>query len=169
MRSPPPPIPRTLLDLAETADATTLACAFEEADRLRVLSVAELLELRARIHGRRGLRAFDSALAAHTYPADVRSELERRFFDLCRLNGIAPPALNVLVEGHVVDSIWASQRLVVELDGYAFHKTRAAHERDHRRDTDLALAGYTVHRFTYRQVCDQPARVIALVRSSLED
>lgn len=73
----------------------------------------------------------------------------------------------MIVEGHIVDCLWASQRLVVELDGYAFHKTQAAHERDRGRDTDLALAGYTVHRFTYRQVCDQPARVIALVRRSL--
>lgn len=40
-------IPRTLLDLAETADATTLARAFEEADRLRLLRIAELVELRA--------------------------------------------------------------------------------------------------------------------------
>ncbi len=162
-------IPRTLLDLAETVEATTLARAFEEADRLRVLSVADLLELRARSDGRRGLRAFDSALAAHTYPADTRSELERRFLDLCAEEGLPLPSLNVLVEGHVVDCLWASQRLVVELDGYAFHKTRVAHERDHGRDTDLALAGYTVHRFTSRQVCDQAARVIGLVRSSLED
>jgi Protein of unknown function (DUF559) len=162
-------IPRTLLDLAETADESTLASAFEEADRLRVLSVADLLALRASSHGRRGLRAFDLALAAHTYPADVQSELERRFHKLCIDEGIPEPALNVLVEGHVVDCLWASHRLVVELDGFRFHRTRAAHERDHSRDAHLALAGYTVRRFTYRQVRDEPAKVIALVRRALAE
>lgn len=75
--------------------------------------------------------------------------------------------MNVVVEGHLVDCLWPAERLVVELDGYEFHRTRAAHERDRGRDADLALAGYTVRRFTFTQVRSQPARVIALVRKSL--
>ncbi len=160
-------VPRTLLDLAATLDADALARAFEEADRLGLLQLADLFSLRAGSHGRRGLRAFDAALAAHTHPPDVRSELEWRFFRLCRLHDIPPPALNVLLEGHSVDCLWQRERVVVELDGYGYHRTRAAHERDHQRDVDLALAGFAVHRFSYRQVLQHPERVAALVKKAL--
>lgn len=160
-------VSRTLLDLAAVLDADALARAFEEADRLGLLHLADLFSLRARSRGRQGLRAFDSALAAHTHPPEVRSELEWRFHRLCRLHDIPPPALNVLVEGHSVDCLWQRERVVVELDGYGYHRTRAAHERDHQRDLDLALAGFAVHRFSYRQVLHRPERVAALVKKAL--
>jgi very-short-patch-repair endonuclease len=39
-------------------------------------------------------------------------------------------------------------QLVIEVDGYAFHSTRTAFERDRRRDTELLGAGYRVLRVT---------------------
>lgn len=45
-----------------------------------------------------------------------------------------------------VDIIWPAGRLVVELDGYADHGTRAAFVRDRHRDYELTLSGYTVLR-----------------------
>jgi hypothetical protein len=157
-------IPRTLLDLAEVVDRLTLKRAFEEADRLGLLHLRALDQVRARGRGRHGLAAFDAALAAHTRPPDVRSELERRFLELCEREGIPPPAVNVLVADHVVDCLWPAERLVVELDGFAYHRTRAAHDRDHERDTALAIAGFHVLRFSWSQVCDRPETVAAALR-----
>lgn len=45
-----------------------------------------------------------------------------------------------------VDLLWPEGRLVVELDGYADHGTRAAFGRDRHRDFELTLSGYTVLR-----------------------
>lgn len=45
-----------------------------------------------------------------------------------------------------VDLLWREGRLVVELDGYADHGTRAAFGRDRHRDFELTLSGYTVLR-----------------------
>lgn len=159
-------VPRTLLDLAG-GDPGSLRRALEEADRLGLLQRRALVELGDRSAGHRGIREFRQALGAHIRPPDVDSELERLFLDLCLREGIPLPSSNVLVAGHEVDCLWSSARLVVELDGYAFHRTRAAHDRDHERDVDLALAGYAVRRFTFRQVVDQPGRVAAALRQAL--
>jgi very-short-patch-repair endonuclease len=72
-----------------------------------------------------------------------------------------------VVCGFEVDACWAEQRLIVELDGYAYHSTRAAFERDRERDASLQLAGYRVLRVTYRMVEQDPRAVIRSVRSLL--
>ncbi len=58
-------------------------------------------------------------------------------------------------------------RLIVELDGYAFHRTVAAFERDRRRDAALQLAGYRVMRFTHRRLEAERATVVETVRAML--
>lgn len=161
-------VARTLLDLAAVVDPPTLRRAFEEADRLGYLDLVELRGVRSRAGGRPGLRALDSLLDAALEPPDVRSDLERRFVELCRRYRLPPPALNVLVAGHVVDAVWPDARLVVELDGYAFHRSRGAFERDRRRDADLQLAGYDVWRPTFRRLKDEPATVASEIRTMLD-
>ena len=67
----------------------------------------------------------------------------------------------------MVDFLWCSQRLVVETDGYRFHRGRLAFEADRARDVELKLLGYTVVRFTHRQVVDDPSRVARTLRTLL--
>ena len=50
----------------------------------------------------------------------------------------------MLVEGELVDALWREERVIVEADGYEFHKSRARFEADRRRDAKLLLAGYRV-------------------------
>ena len=61
--------------------------------------------------------------------------------------------------------------LVIEIEGYAFHGTRHAHERDVRRYN--ALSGCPgvrrILRFTATEVFRRPAAVIASIRSALAD
>ena len=82
------------------------------------------------------------------------------------------PELNALVDvggdSFECDCVWRRQRLIVELDGRAFHATAAAFERDRARDRRLQAAGWTVVRVTWRQVRDDPATVIADLRLLLE-
>ena len=50
---------------------------------------------------------------------------------------------------------------MVETDGHASHRTRAAFERDRARDAQLTVAGYRVVRFTYRQLVQESRWVTA--------
>jgi very-short-patch-repair endonuclease len=83
---------------------------------------------------------------------------------LCRDAGLPRPAVNVPIAGLGLDFAWPSQQLVVELDGYAFHRDRGSFERDRRRDARLQLAGYRVIRVTHRRLAEEPEAVVAELR-----
>lgn len=155
---------RTLLDLAAVGDASRLARALEAAERLRLFDGAAL----ARMNDHAASRRLQAALAAYTgAPPPTRRELERRAFRLFEQAGLPKPGVNVLVytqEGPLeVDFCWPDRRLVVEADSFEFHGTRAAFERDRRRDQQLRASGWTPVRITWRQLDERPAEVIAAV------
>ena len=161
-------VARTLLDLAEVVPLAQLERAFEEAERTRLLDMSSLQALTSRSNGRRGLRQLMPLLASHRDPAPLtRSELERKFLALCETAGIPRPAVNARLAGLEVDMVWQEPQLVVELDGFAFHRTRAAFERDRSRDATLQLEGYRVLRITARRLDTDPEGVARTVRSLL--
>jgi very-short-patch-repair endonuclease len=142
--------------------------AFEEAERLRLLDMNALLRLRERSDGKHGLISFDALLSEHRRDLpNTRSELEHLFYKLCRSSGLPPPSLNVTVAGFEVDAVWPDHKVVVELDGYLFHRTRAAFERDRLRDAALQTAGYRVLRVTYRRLSYEPDAVVGAIRALL--
>jgi very-short-patch-repair endonuclease len=71
------------------------------------------------------------------------------------------------VQGLTVDFLWRDPKVIVETDGYRFHRGRAALEDDRARDLRLRSCGYEVIRLTHRQVSGEPARVAALLHSLL--
>ena len=71
------------------------------------------------------------------------------------------------VLGHEVDALWRAQRLIVEIDGFDAHGTRAAFERDRRRDAHLVAAGHRVIRITWRQLRDEPELTVARLAAAL--
>ena len=66
-----------------------------------------------------------------------------------------------------VDFLWRSRRLVVETDYWIYHRGSVAFEDDHARDLDLSDAGYTVLRFTDRQLEGEAERVARVVAGAL--
>jgi very-short-patch-repair endonuclease len=63
--------------------------------------------------------------------------------------------------------VWPKQRLIVEVDGYTYHRHRAAFERDRRRDQQLIAAGYRIIRVTWIQLRDHPIAVITTIAQAL--
>jgi very-short-patch-repair endonuclease/predicted transcriptional regulator of viral defense system len=103
-----------------------------------------------------------------SYEPDLtRSDLERRFLSLCRRHGLPLPVMNVPIGQFVVDFLWPDRRLIVETDGFRHHGTRSAFESDRERDVRLKLLGYSVLRFTHRQVAEDAASVAAAVGALL--
>jgi very-short-patch-repair endonuclease len=58
-------------------------------------------------------------------------------------------------------------RVVVELDGFAYHSGRREYREDRRRDRALVAQGYAVLRFTYEDVVSDVGIVVRAVQVSL--
>ena len=158
---------RTLADVAETVPRR-LERAVEEAERRGLFDLHAIERFRGRVRGRHSLGALDAVIAESGTPVLTRSELERRFLALCRDFDVPPPAMNAMVEGFEVDAVWLEQRLVAEIDGHAFHKTRGQFERDRVRDAALQVAAFRVVRVTDRRLTGRSADVAATLAALLE-
>lgn len=146
-------IERTVLDYAEVASAQRLRFALETAERLERIDGSKLDALRTRSRGRRGLKPLAAALDALRGPAPwTQSELELRFLELVRAASMPEPQTNVVIAGVTVDFCWPANGLVVEVDGFRFHRTRASFESDRRRDARLQIAGCRVIRVTQQRI-----------------
>jgi very-short-patch-repair endonuclease len=158
---------RTLVDLAAAADTAELERAVATAVRARLLTPDELghaLTARARHRGARTLRRLLDRL---TEPELTRSVAEERLLDLVRTAGLPRPRVNAVLESFEVDFFWPDARLVVEVDGFAYHRGRVAFERDRERDAVLAAAGHRVVRITWRQLDRRPNEVLVRLAQAL--
>lgn len=162
---------RTLLDLAGVVSPHHVEAAVKQAE---ILELFDLVALRAvlaahpRHPGRRTLAAVLDAARRRGLTLTL-SELEIRFRALCDQAGLPQPAVNARPLGFRVDFLWPTARLVVETDGWASHRTRAAFEEDRARDQALSAAGYRVLRFTHRQLADGPRAVAATLGALLPE
>ena len=101
-------------------------------------------------------------------PEPARTPLEDRILELCRQYDLPSPHTNVLVLGREVDAFWPQAKLMVEGDSWAFHRHRAAFERDRRRDAKMQAAGFRVIRLTHRRLEREPQTVAAELRCLLD-
>ena len=165
-------VARTLLDLAGVVGPRSLERAVERAEVLRVFDLRTINAVLGRANGRRGSGALAVSLRRRSPTPVIRSELERRFLELCARAALPSPIANgtVAVPGGEleVDFHWPFARLVVETDGFETHATHAQFERDRRRDQRLTLAGYRVIRFTWHQLENAPQRVSATIATLLD-
>ncbi len=148
-------VPRTLVDLADVASYDELRSAV---DTLRYFSPAALRGAQSRAPGRSG-----RGLVTRLFEADeahTKSELERRFLRFLRSRGLPrPDRLNEWVAGHKADCVYVGPRLVVELDGRAYHERRTQLDADHRRDEAYQLSGHRILRLLWDDL--HPANVTA--------
>lgn len=97
----------------------------------------------------------------------ARTDLEQLFVAMCRRHRLPTPAINTVIDQYEVDFVWSEHLLIVEIDGWESHRTRSAFEEDRARDARLALFGYRVIRFTWRQIDRNPREVAKTIRTLL--
>ncbi len=88
----------------------------------------------------------------------TRSEFEEAFRRFCRRFGLPKPETLAIVHGYEVDALFPAQRLVVELDGWEFHRGRVAFGDDRDRDADLLDCGYPTVRITWERLHETAER-----------
>ncbi len=162
---------RALIDLAVVADPAGVRFAFLEACRLGLFGRRDVAYCFRRVAGRRGARKLSPLLALWVPELGrIRSVLEGLFL-LAWVDGgnrRRMPLVNHRLCGHEVDCHWPQHRVVVELDGGAFHSDPLARTRDAAKDQLLRARGFTVVRFGYDAVNDTPERVVGEVAAILE-
>jgi very-short-patch-repair endonuclease len=158
-------VPRTLVDLAAVLAPDELARACHEAGvrhRTTPAHVDVVLAPRPNCPGAANLRR-----VLHGEIHVTLSKLERAFLALLRAEGLPLPETNGRAGGRRVDCRWPEHRLTVELDSYRYHNTRHAWERDRRREREAYARGDQFRRYTYKDVVENPTRMLAELRELL--
>ncbi len=158
-------VARTISDLAAATSSSHLDYVLDAALTRRLITEDSLRQALERAPANHKGAATVRACLGHT--GLTRSEGERRLRALLKAAELAQPLANQYVAGLLVDFYWPESNLVLEVDGFRFHGSRAAFERDRRRDQRLAAAGIQVIRITWRQLDQEPMAVLARVAQAL--
>ncbi|WP_210491133.1 type IV toxin-antitoxin system AbiEi family antitoxin domain-containing protein [Patulibacter sp. SYSU D01012] len=164
---------RTLIDVAGSDGAAPARRAWSSLAGQRRLR-PRMVEHELRLHsGRRGTALVREMLERHRLATTghTKSELEAAALQLCAAHGLPLPAVNrlvVLQDGtYEADMSWAEARLVVELDGWATHRSPEQFEDDRHRDFDFELAGWSSVRLTWTAVTAQAEATARRLRRRL--
>ncbi|MEJ2862494.1 type IV toxin-antitoxin system AbiEi family antitoxin domain-containing protein [Actinomycetospora flava] len=135
----------------------------------RVTFEALLRAHRARL-GRPGSRTVARLLALAA--GGARSEAERRLHQLLRTAGVTgwSAEYRVVVPRYgvaLLDVAFPGARVLVEVDGWAYHRDLPAFRRDHARQNALVLAGWTVLRVTWHDLEGDPDAVLATITEAV--
>ena len=158
---------RTMLDIAAALPERDIEYVLEEGLAKRLLTEGAVAEVVARAGRHPGARRLARVLATRTGTL-TESGAQRQLLELIRQSDLPMPQTERPLLGYRVDLLWPDLRLVVEVDGYQFHGTRGAFERDRSRDARLQAAGYLVIRFTARQIEHQPLAVLAQLAQTIQ-
>jgi hypothetical protein len=150
---------RALLDCAPDLPDRQLRRAAAHARREGLMHPAGLLDLLERNRWHPGAQRLAATM---TDQAPTRSDLEDAFLVFCAHHGLPTPLVNTRIAGHEVDAFFPDSGLIVELDGWDFHRDRDAFEGDRDRDADaLAATGFPTLRVTWERMtgsADREAR-----------
>ena len=161
----------TLLDLCGVVHPLRAERAVDSALAARLVTVGRLEVALADVgrRGRNGTAVFREIVTgrsgAYVPPA---SELEAVFVSLVDQAGLVQPERQVVLGDERgpagrVDFVYRAERVVIEVDGRRWHSADLDREADARRQARLQAAGWTVLRFTWRQLTKEPDLVISVL------
>jgi hypothetical protein len=151
------------LDLAATVRFEWLEKMVERSEDLEHFDLRAVEGLLERTIGHQGHGRLRKAIALYKPSSFTRSTLEKRFLELCLDAGLPQPRTNFVAYGFELDCYWPEYSFAVELDVYETHGSRAAFERDRKRQEDLLLAGIGMTRVTGPRLEREPREVVRRV------
>jgi len=159
---------RTIIDCAEGMKGRPLERLIDAAARLGLCHEERLREATSRQPGRVGARRVRILAEHEAGSTATANDFEELFLATCDAFGVPRPLVNRPLGAITPDFRWPEQRVIAETDGGATHgRQRGIFESDHERDTLLAVEGWRVLRFTWRQLTERPNWVAAQVSRAL--
>jgi hypothetical protein len=165
--------PRTVFDCLRILPDAQALDLLDRALQQRWIALDDLTGRVRAFAGRHGVSRLVRMVASAG--SGTRSAAERLAVGLPRRAGIDEYQTNKPIhdaDGELIgvgDLVFEGERVVVELDGRAYHTTSDRFERDRYRQNRLIGAGWTVLRFTCRDLTRRPDYVVAVVSQILED
>lgn len=166
---------RTMFDLASVTNLVRLRGMAQKALVGRLMTVEDLAAILEELgrRGRPGTTRFRKLLE-EVSPGLVipESVMEERMLALITANDLPMPTLQMPlpwrspVKGRV-DFAYEDARVIIECDGRSWHTTMEAFESDRRRDNLAQLNGWRVLRFTWKDLTENPARVLDQITQAL--
>ncbi len=166
---------RTVVDLGATS-RWLVEQALESAIRLNLVTLHDVQAVVDRVarRGRRGVGVIKPLLEARRFwDSKSESALEDRFLRLVGEAGLPRPAAQFVVRNATdrfvcrADFAYPNDRVLIELDSEAHHMDRVAFRRDRSKQNQAMVLGWTVLRFTWWDVTQDPYGVAALVRETV--
>lgn len=162
---------RLIVDLGAVLPLHLVAVVLDRALERRIVTLAEVRSV-IRAVARRGRTGVGvaRALVAERSAARGATELERQMSEIVRRFSLPTPVPeHTVLDGHGqflarVDFAYPELRYAIEVDGFAPHSARRTFEHDRARQNDLVDDGWTIHRFTWRDVERHPGRVADRIR-----
>lgn len=153
---------RTLIDQATELAPNRLERMVNEADKHDVIDPEALRAALDDYAGERGVKPLRALLDRLTFRLSD-TELEVLFRPIAATAGLPVPLTKEMVNGFEVDFYWPNLGLVVETDGWRYHRTASAQARDALRDQTHTAAGLTPLRFSHYQVAHEPQHVLRIL------
>jgi very-short-patch-repair endonuclease len=161
---------RTLHDVAPCVSDYALERALDEALARGLVSRTKLTEELDHASGRGGGALLRRLIADRTIGTGVsRSRANARFLAMVRAAGLPDPQTNLKLGAFEADFYWPRAQVAVEVDGYQWHSTRSAFERDRRKDAAFREARIDLTRVTWVQMDDEPLAVVARLARSIAE
>ena len=156
-------VERLVLDLVAERGAGEAGLALVLAALQREVTTLDALRQAARAAGSRRGGALQRVLH-HVGDHSPDSIFEHLVEVRLRRSGLDPVVgFAVVLDGRriVIDLAFPQERVAVECDGFAFHRTPGDLARDHERQNALVRAGWRVYRISWRRWSRAPDAVIA--------
>lgn len=164
---------RTLVDLAAVVGPDRLEDALDTALRRRLTTVRRM-KLRVRAEGgRKGIGKLRKLLEERDGEGrPSESRFETRLHRLLLDHGLPPTRQFTIWNGGGfvarVDFCFVEAKLIVEADGYQWHSSRRAWQRDRERRNELTEMGWQVIQLTWDDVTRHAERTVERLRSLLQ-
>jgi hypothetical protein len=156
---------RTLLDYATLEPPNRVERAVNEADKRDHVDPDALRKAIDSYSGEPGVKRLRAVLDKHTFRLSDQ-ELELLFRPIADRAGLPLQMTKVFVNDYEVDFFWPSLGLVVETDGWRYHRTPSAQTRDALRFQVHTAAGLTPLRFSHWQVKYEPEHVEKILKQT---
>ncbi len=153
---------RTLIDLATELPENRLERAVNEADKHDLVDPETLRSALDDYAGQPGVRPLRVLLDRHTFLLSD-SDLELLFRPIAAAAGLPQPLSKQIVNGFEVDFHFPQLGLVIETDGWRYHRTPATQTKDAKRHQIHTASGLTPLRFSHHQIAYEPRYVRAIL------